>query len=186
MESFLMVLMMIPRMLCFGLILGCIALFSVFGFLHVLPVALMLVCAVVFHCYHKDVVSKILFASSVIGTWLSLIVLFISSFLTPVGQAKYFYWETLPSDARAGFPFASVEIPPSALGSDIVPVGMWPGIFANHIFWLTISVLLVALIFRYRKEKASKLPWSVMAFLCVVFSFIPLLYNLALFKFWFD
>lgn len=43
--------------------------------------------------------------------------------------------------ATAGFPWRALVYPAPPMGNDQVPFEMWPGFFANYIFWVVIALL---------------------------------------------
>lgn len=176
----------IPLLFAWLLFFGFMRFLTPFGFLYAFPVLLLIVGILVSRFRKQMRWSNILQLTTLIGSWLSLIVWYVSSILTPVGNAKYYYWEVLPSVARAGFPFAVLEIPPPALGSDIVPMDMWPGVFANHFFWLTIGLFIATCLIRMKKLDEKKLSHQAMPYLMILLSIVPLLLSLAMFTIWFD
>ncbi len=83
-------------------------------------------------------------------------------------------WVGVPSPYVTGFPIRGVELPPGALGGDVVPTEFWPVVIVNEAFWLLAIAL--ALIAAGRNERLRKIfssrpfPWlgaAVLALLSV-------------------
>lgn len=157
-----------------------------FGLLLILPVLAMLAGVLTAQTTGNRNMTAILSFAACFGSWLSLLVVFLSSFVLPVGVAKYYYWETVPSVARAGLPFPVVEIPPPPLGSDIPPSAMWPGILANHVFWLAFGVLMAWFFIRRNKKIAENMSKSSTVAVTALIALIATLSQIGLFTIWFD
>jgi hypothetical protein len=176
---------MLPIVLTFGLTIGVIRLFTPFGILYALPVIGMLVGACLAYRNKREILSKTLLVSSALGSAFSFLSWLVSRRDIRFAQTGRM-WAGSPSDAMAGFPFHSLELPPSPMGSDTIPLDMWVSVFANHLFWFAFAVLLTVLVIRAKRLNRLVSLGKVARTLCGVLSGIFLLYNLALFTLWFD
>lgn len=79
---------------------------------------------------------------------------------TPISpeQSSYTWAYDLPSVSKAGFPIQAFEIPPSPMGSDVIPSGMLPGLYQNELFWALFGCLVALILLRVRPAHVEA--WS--------------------------
>lgn len=84
---------------------------------------------------------------------ISLLSLWISIFVsTWAYRLSPYHHDGLPY-RYGGFPIRNFLFPPSSMGSDYIPVDMWPGFFVNMLFWIAVSVFVWWVIFRVPSRK---------------------------------
>jgi uncharacterized membrane protein len=76
---------------------------------------------------------------SLLSLWISV---FVSAWVYRLSPYRY-----------GGFPIRNFIFPSSSMGSDYIPVGMWPGFFLNMLFWIAVSVFAWWVIFRMPSRK---------------------------------
>ncbi len=172
----------LPLMLVMGIPLGFIRLFTGFGILFALPSIALIIGAFIANKYHKAKAALLLVLTAAIGQWLLFFSWIASRHFISAEEATYQWGMNLPSVAKAGFPFSSLELPPSPMGNDNVPVDMWGSVFANYLIWFLIAFAIAAFIISRKKISSGRkvLPT------CVFLAILAIIYNLALFTLWYD
>lgn len=159
--------------------IGLFHLMRPFGLLYALPAVVLIGLGV---AYQKDELKSARFVlAAAIGQWFSLLAWIFSHWPIAPEASTRLWASNAPSVATAGFPLRAIEIPAPPMGSDVIPIDMWLGVFANHVFWLVVAFLVAHLLLQ-RITKSRR--FVVMA--SVALGFYALIANLALFALWFD
>lgn len=96
-------------------------------------------------------------------------------------QSTYTWAYNLPSFAKAGFPIRALEIPPSPMGSDVIPSNMLPGLFQNEIFWAVFGLAVAIILLKFSPEHLER--WKRRY---VLLGGVAILLHFVLFALWFD
>lgn len=171
-----------PLMLVMGIPLGFIRLFTGFGMLFALPGIALIIGAFIANKYRKAKAALLLALTAAIGQWMLFLSWIASRHSIDAGDAIRQWGMNLPSVAKAGFPFPSLELPPSPMGNDNVPIDMWGGVFANHLIWFLAAFLIAAFIVSRKKIGSDKK----ILLTCALLTILAIVYNLALFTLWYD
>jgi hypothetical protein len=155
--------------------------FTGLGVLYGLPILVLIVGAFILNKYKKIKTALLLVLTAAIGQWLSFFLWFVSRHSITANEATRQWGLNLPSVAKAGFPISALEIPPSPMGSDNIPVDMWGGVFTNNLIWFVVAFVVAAIIVSRLKKPGKKF-----LIVCTVLAVLALIYNLALFTFWYD
>jgi len=171
----------LPLILLIGIPIGLIRLFTNFGILFALPAIVLIISALFAEKYHKIKIALLLVLTAAIGQWLSFFSWIASRQSINAEQATHQWGMNLPSVAKSGFPISALELPPSPMGSDNVPVDMWYGVFTNQLIWFLVAFVIALLIVLTIKKLNKKIiP------VCIIITIFAVIYNLALFTFWYD
>lgn len=150
-----------------------------FGVLYALPVAVLMVLGI---AYRRDAFRSSRFVlAAALGQWLSLLSWVFSRHAIPSEESTRLWASNTSSVAKAGLPIQAIEIPPSPMGSDVIPIDMWAGVFTNHVFWFIVALFVAGpLLKRITKARGFTVTAS------AVLGSYALLANLALFAIWYD
>ncbi len=175
------IILVLPLLLTLSIPLGIIQLFTTFGILFALPSGALIIGAGIASKYHKARVALLLVLTAAIGQWLLFFSWIASRHSITPEESTHQWGVNLPSVARSGFPFSSLELPPSPMGNDHVPGDMWSGVFTNEMIWFLVAFAIAAFILS-RKNISSKKALLT----CTLLIILAALYNLALFTLWYD
>lgn len=172
----------LPLLLVMGIPIGFIRLFTCFGILFVLPSTGLIIGALIANKYYKAKMALLLVLTAAIGQWLLFLSWITSRHSISSEESTRQWGMNLPSVAKAGFPFSSLELPPSPMGNDNVPVDMWGGVFSNHLIWFLIAFVIATFILSRKKISFDRKVLST----CVLLALLAIVYNLTLFTLWYD
>ncbi len=173
----------LPIMMVVGIPSGFFRLFTGFGFLYAFPIVFLFVLACFAKKYSRTRWIPVFTLAAVLGQWLSLFSWILSRQTIFPTEATRVWGLDLPSVAKAGFPVVALEIPPSPMGNDTIPMDLWQGVFTNHLFWFFVAFILAwFLCLKLEKKFASAKKIRI----CFLLALLALFYNLALFVFWYD
>lgn len=96
-------------------------------------------------------------------------------------QSTHTWAQGFPSMATAGFPWRTIEIPPSPMGDDHIPADMLYGVVMNYVFWFAIAMMLSTFLVGIFPVQAEK-RWRI----ALVASLVLLATNKLMFMLWFD
>ncbi len=170
-----------PFILVMGIPIGIMGLFTSFGILYALPSIVLTISAIIAKNYGKAKAALLLVLTASLGHWLLFLSWIASRHSIEANEATRQWAMNLPSVAKAGFPFSALELPPSPMGNDTVPIDMWSGVFTNQIVWLVIAFIIATIIVSKKKNPSTR-PMRV----CILLTFFAVMYNLALFALWYD
>jgi|GEM_PF-3421231 len=170
-----------PFVLAMGIPIGLMRLFTGFGILYALPSIVLVISAIIAKNYGKAKVALLLVLTASIGQWLLFLSWIASRHSIEANEVTRQWGMNLPSVAKAGFPVSALELPPSPMGNDNVPIDMWSGVFTNQLIWFVIAFMIAALILSRKKNPSKKL-----ILVCVLLTIFAVIYNLALFTLWYD
>lgn len=124
----------------------------------------------------------LLFSSALFyGSFASLISWRASETFISPEQSSYTWAYNLPSVAKAGFPIQALEIPPSPMGSDVIPSGMLPGLYQNEVFWAIFGCIFAIILLKTYPAHLEK--WGRRY---ALFGGVTILLHFILFALWFD
>lgn len=166
-----------------GIPMGAFALISSpFGILYAVPVIALIVAALIARRRGNIKTALACAAAAVLGQWLSFLSWVLSRHDIPVSESTQ-RWGGFPSVAKAGFPISALELPPSPMGNDHVPMEMWSGVLTNHVTWFVVGGIIAMLVAKFAFQKFQHPKWISIG---IALAILPLLYNLSLFMLWYD
>lgn len=115
------------------------------------------------------------------GSFASLISWVLSEIPISPEQSSYTWPDNLPSVSKAGFPIRAFEIPPSPMGSDIIPSGMLPGLYQNEVFWAIFGCVVAIILVKVYPTHLEK--WGRRY---ALLGGVAVLLHFVLFALWFD
>lgn len=176
------IVLVAPLVLVIGIPIGLIQLFTAFGILFALPSLVLVIGVFIVSKYQKTKVALLLALTATLGQWLSFLSWISSRQSINAGEATRQWGMDVLSVAKAGFPISALELPPSPMGSNNVPVDMWGGVFANQLIWFLVAFAIAMFIVSRKRISSGKK----VLLTCALLALLAVVDNLALFMLWYD